>query len=233
MVISGRRRRHRGARRGAVPDRRQAERVQSECAVEHRERGVRAEPAAARRSEAVRRGQSERRRRSRLRGAQRPQRPDAVLCSFRRPASSASKAPNCRRPVRPTISPRRGTNGASSKRRSVTSCRATTSGLRSIRCCRARKTSFISTSTACAPMCAATLARLRSSIGDTGRRWASRSAAIRTRAMRVMGSTLDGHNPFKLLADGIPGAREHMKMRTLVVVGMHVRRRRSGFRHAH
>ncbi|MFZ2066851.1 MAG: CDP-diacylglycerol diphosphatase [Xanthobacteraceae bacterium] len=64
------------------------------------------------------------------------------------------------------------------------------------------------------------LARLRSSIGDT---WAALDEPVGGHpywAMRVMGSTLDGHNPFKLLADGIPRAREHMKMRTLVVVGM-------------
>jgi CDP-diacylglycerol pyrophosphatase len=39
-------------------------------------------------------------------------------------------------------------------------------------------------------------------------------------AMRVTGTTLDGHNPFKLLADGVPGAGADMTQRTLVVVGM-------------
>ena len=65
-----------------------------------------------------------------------------------------------------------------------------------------------------------TLVRLRSSIGD---KWAPLSEPVGGhpyRAMRVMGPTLDGHNPFKLLADGVPGARADMKMRTLVVVGM-------------
>lgn len=65
-----------------------------------------------------------------------------------------------------------------------------------------------------------TLARLRSSIGDT---WAALSEPLGGHpywAMRVMGATLDGHNPFKLLADGIPRARANMKWRTLVVVGM-------------
>jgi len=66
----------------------------------------------------------------------------------------------------------------------------------------------------------ATLARLRSSIGD---KWAPLSEPVGGHpywAMRVMGTTLDGHNPFKLLADGLPGARANLKMRTLVVVGM-------------
>ncbi len=66
----------------------------------------------------------------------------------------------------------------------------------------------------------ATLARLRASIGDS---WAPLSEPVGGHpywAMRVMGPTLDGHNPFKLLADGIPKARDSMKMRTLVAVGM-------------
>jgi CDP-diacylglycerol pyrophosphatase len=40
------------------------------------------------------------------------------------------------------------------------------------------------------------------------------------RAMRVAGPTLFGHNPFKLLAWGVPGARAAMGQHTLVVVGM-------------
>ena len=40
------------------------------------------------------------------------------------------------------------------------------------------------------------------------------------RAMRVTGPTLFGHNPFKLLAWGVPGARADMGPHTLVVVGM-------------
>ena len=39
-------------------------------------------------------------------------------------------------------------------------------------------------------------------------------------AMRVLGAALDGHNPFKLLADGVPDAAADMAHRTLVVVGM-------------
>ncbi len=40
------------------------------------------------------------------------------------------------------------------------------------------------------------------------------------RARRVIGPTLDGNDPFKLLARGIPGARAAMARYTLVVAGM-------------
>jgi CDP-diacylglycerol pyrophosphatase len=39
-------------------------------------------------------------------------------------------------------------------------------------------------------------------------------------AMRVAGAALDGHDPFKLLADGVPNARAEMAKRTLIVVPM-------------
>ena len=42
----------------------------------------------------------------------------------------------------------------------------------------------------------------------------------RYRALRVMGATLDGNDPFKLLAQGIPGARADMGRYTVVVAGM-------------
>jgi CDP-diacylglycerol pyrophosphatase len=45
-------------------------------------------------------------------------------------------------------------------------------------------------------------------------------AGHRYRAMRVTGLILFGHNPFKLLAWGVPGARADMGQHTLVVVGM-------------
>jgi CDP-diacylglycerol pyrophosphatase len=64
------------------------------------------------------------------------------------------------------------------------------------------------------------LARLRASIGE---KWAPLREPVGGHpywGMRVTGLTLEGHNPFKLLADGIPKARDNMKMRTLVVVGM-------------
>lgn len=45
-------------------------------------------------------------------------------------------------------------------------------------------------------------------------------AGHRYRALRVMGTTLAGHDPFDLLASGIPGARADMGHYTLVVAGM-------------
>lgn len=44
-------------------------------------------------------------------------------------------------------------------------------------------------------------------------------AGHRYRAMRVMGEQLGQADPFKLLADGVPGAREEMGRHTLVVIG--------------
>ncbi len=49
------------------------------------------------------------------------------------------------------------------------------------------------------------------------------------RAMRVAGTTLAGHNPFKLLAHGVPGAAADMGHYTLVVVGMTFAGRGPGF----
>jgi CDP-diacylglycerol pyrophosphatase len=48
-------------------------------------------------------------------------------------------------------------------------------------------------------------------------------------AMRVMGDSLVGHDPFKLLAQGIPGAAEDMALYTLVVVGMQFDADKPGF----
>jgi CDP-diacylglycerol pyrophosphatase len=56
-------------------------------------------------------------------------------------------------------------------------------------------------------------------IGDS---WAPLSeplAGHHYRAVRVQADALDGTNPFKLLADGVPGARMAMAEQTLVVVG--------------
>jgi CDP-diacylglycerol pyrophosphatase len=60
----------------------------------------------------------------------------------------------------------------------------------------------------------------RDQIGD---RWSFLSRPLahhRYRAMRVIGTTLAGSNPFKLLARGLPGARADMGSYTLVVAGM-------------
>jgi CDP-diacylglycerol pyrophosphatase len=47
--------------------------------------------------------------------------------------------------------------------------------------------------------------------------------------MRVMGASLAGHDPFKLLADTVAGARDDMQLRTLVVVGMRFENDTPGF----
>jgi CDP-diacylglycerol pyrophosphatase len=60
----------------------------------------------------------------------------------------------------------------------------------------------------------------RATIGD---RWMPLGEPIDGhpfQAMRVLGTTLAGHDPFRLLADGVPGAAADMGQRTLVVVGM-------------
>jgi len=49
------------------------------------------------------------------------------------------------------------------------------------------------------------------------------------RAKRVLADTLDGTNPFILLADGIPGARTAMGQQSLVVVGAEFASGRPGF----
>jgi CDP-diacylglycerol pyrophosphatase len=75
----------------------------------------------------------------------------------------------------------------------------------------------------------AMLLRERAAIG---RHWAPLGLALaghRYRAMLVAGTTLAGHNPFKLLARGIPGAVADMGHYTLVVVGMTFADRKPGF----
>jgi CDP-diacylglycerol pyrophosphatase len=47
--------------------------------------------------------------------------------------------------------------------------------------------------------------------------------------MRVLTDGLDGTDPFKLLADGVPGARMAMSEQTLVVVGAEFARSSPGF----
>ena len=85
---------------------------------------------------------------------------------------------------------------------------------------RARRTSCIFTSTASPPTCATLCAPIATSIGD---QWAPLhdpacgSSLLRA---RVMGETLAGQDPFKLLAQGIPGADADMALYTIVVAGM-------------
>jgi CDP-diacylglycerol pyrophosphatase len=49
------------------------------------------------------------------------------------------------------------------------------------------------------------------------------------RALRVTGASLAGHDPFKLLASGVPAARAAMGQYTLAVVGMRFAGKVPGF----
>jgi CDP-diacylglycerol pyrophosphatase len=64
---------------------------------------------------------------------------------------------------------------------------------------------------------------LRSQSGRIGAHWTLLTGPLaghHYRALRVMGATLDGDDPFKLLAQDIRGARADMGAYTLVVAGM-------------
>jgi CDP-diacylglycerol pyrophosphatase len=65
--------------------------------------------------------------------------------------------------------------------------------------------------------------QLRRERFEFGRRWKPLPVLLaghRYRAMRVTSRSLAAHNPFKLLAAGVPGARADMGRYTLVVAGM-------------
>jgi CDP-diacylglycerol pyrophosphatase len=73
---------------------------------------------------------------------------------------------------------------------------------------------------------------LRGHEAAIGYRWAPLDiplAGHRYMAVRVAGDQLNRTNPFKLLADGVPGAREDMGRHTLVVVGAVFSNGRPGF----
>src|SRR5580700_5042653 len=74
-----------------------------------------------------------------------------------------------------------------------------------------------------------TLLRERPKIGWRWTALKTPLAGHQYRARRMIGSTLFGHNPFKLLAWGEPGARADMGQHTLVVVGMVFNGRVPGF----
>jgi CDP-diacylglycerol pyrophosphatase len=63
------------------------------------------------------------------------------------------------------------------------------------------------------------LARGQAAIGDQWAPFPEPLVGQHYRAMRVMGDTLDGADPFRLVADGIPGARAAMGRETIVVAG--------------
>jgi CDP-diacylglycerol pyrophosphatase len=59
--------------------------------------------------------------------------------------------------------------------------------------------------------------------GDIGNEWAPFKVSLvghRYNAMWVSGEHLSPHNPFRLLAEGLPGAMQDMGNRTLVVIGL-------------
>ena len=66
-------------------------------------------------------------------------------------------------------------------------------------------------------------AALNDEAAKIGTRWVPLDIWLfghRYSAMRIGGTSLAGHNPFKLLARGVPGAAAHMGYYTLVVVGV-------------
>jgi len=63
------------------------------------------------------------------------------------------------------------------------------------------------------------LAQGEAAIGDKWAPFSEPLAGQHYQAMRVMGETLDGTDPFTLVADGIPGARAAMGRETIVVAG--------------
>jgi len=75
----------------------------------------------------------------------------------------------------------------------------------------------------------ATLLKLRTSIGYAWEPLAEPVGGYGYWAMRVMGATLAGHDPFKLLAGGVAGAGDDMQLRTLAVVGMRFENDAPGF----
>jgi CDP-diacylglycerol pyrophosphatase len=74
---------------------------------------------------------------------------------------------------------------------------------------------------------------LRSDLARIGDSWAPLSEPLvgghHYRAMRVLADTLEGTNPFVLLADGVPGARADMGKENLVVVGAEFAAGQPGF----
>ena len=73
---------------------------------------------------------------------------------------------------------------------------------------------------------------LRRERAAIGRRWKPLPVLLaghRYSAMRITGRSLAGHDPFKLLARGVPGAAADMGQHTLVVVGMQYAHSGPGF----
>jgi CDP-diacylglycerol pyrophosphatase len=75
----------------------------------------------------------------------------------------------------------------------------------------------------------ATLIKLRAGIGHAWAPLAEPVGGYGYWAMRVMGASLAGPDPVRLLADGVAGARDDMQLHTLVVVGMRFESDAPGF----
>jgi len=72
----------------------------------------------------------------------------------------------------------------------------------------------------------------RDDLVEIGERWAPLPVTLkghRYLAMRIAGESLDGINPFRVLADGVPGAASDMGHQTLAVVGATLPDGRPGF----
>ena len=65
----------------------------------------------------------------------------------------------------------------------------------------------------------AALLRRLAALGDSWMPFPEPLAGHPYRAMRIVAGELGGSDPFRLLADGVPGAKEAMGSQTLVVVG--------------
>jgi CDP-diacylglycerol pyrophosphatase len=76
---------------------------------------------------------------------------------------------------------------------------------------------------------AAALQRQLDVIGDSWAPFPEPLAGHPYWAIRMLGDDLDRINPFALVADGVPGAREAMRKQTLVVVGAAFAHSRPGF----
>ncbi|HLN24144.1 MAG TPA: CDP-diacylglycerol diphosphatase [Patescibacteria group bacterium] len=64
---------------------------------------------------------------------------------------------------------------------------------------------------------------LRQHLDVIGEQWAPLGVTLAGHpywARRILGSTLGDNNPFKLLAEGLPDARQHMERQTLVLTGV-------------
>lgn len=73
---------------------------------------------------------------------------------------------------------------------------------------------------------------LRKHYAEIGSQWAPLGIVLKGHpywAIRILGSELGDNNPFKLLAEGIPSAHQHMDRQTLVLIGATFQDGKEGF----